>query len=310
MDIDKLETFLIVAKYGSFRAAAQKEFLSPRAVSKQMNQIEAELGVKLFERKKNRTNLTPYGNDFIVTAQDIVNSYKTAITKLKTKDSTQEKKLKSGISSPSQATIWQTALNAFLSKHPDINIEIQQESGNRLLNLVYNGTLDFCISPYYRVREIEKVFPNLQRIDLYTGTFYIGISKLNPLSSQQSVSFSQLNNLKLLYYTPFSSIHLKKTFLKKFAGLLTESQVVPVSTLEQRNLMIAINKGFGLFPSILTDEEEMKNPLINFLPINDDCNNSYSTAFWYSRQNTNPTLKSLINELTTSNQQKTGFSIQ
>lgn len=91
MDIDKLETFLIVAKYGSFRAAAQKEFLSPRAVSKQMNQIEAELGVKLFERKKNRTNLTPYGNDFIVTAQDIVNSYKTAITKLKTKDSTQEK---------------------------------------------------------------------------------------------------------------------------------------------------------------------------------------------------------------------------
>ncbi|HJA27013.1 MAG TPA: LysR family transcriptional regulator [Candidatus Limosilactobacillus intestinigallinarum] len=296
MDIDKLETFLMVAKFGSFRAAAQKQFLSPRAVSKQMNQIEAELGVKLFEREKNRTKLTSYGSDFIVTAQDIVNSYKTAVTKIKTRDVIQEKQLKSGISSPSQSTIWQTALTEFLSKNPDINIEIQQETGRRLLTLVDNMALDFCISPYYGTHEMDKIFPNLQRVDLYTGTFYIGISKLNPLSKQDSISFTQLQDLKLLYYTPFSSIHLKKIFLEKFAGLLREEQVELITTLEQRNLMVAVNKGFGLFPSILVDEEELQNPLVNFLPIRDNCNDFYSSALWYNRQNNNPVLKELVEE--------------
>ncbi|HJE41215.1 LysR family transcriptional regulator [Limosilactobacillus reuteri] len=296
MDIDKLETFLIVAKDGSFRAAAQKRFLSPRAVSKQMNHIEAELGVKLFEREKNRTKLTSYGNDFIVTAQDIVNSYKTAVTKIKTRNAVQEEYLKSGISSPSQATIWQTALTDFLSKNPNINVEIQQENGRRLLNLVNEMALDFCISPYYGTHEMGKIFPNLKRIDLYTGTFYIGISKLNPLSQQKSISFTQLQNLKLLYYTPFISIHLKEIFLEKFSGLLREEQVEQINTLEQRNLMVAINKGFGLFPSILVDEEELQNPLINFLPISDDCNDFYSSAIWYNQQNNNPVLKKLVDE--------------
>ncbi|MFR0771425.1 MAG: hypothetical protein ACLSH6_04840, partial [Limosilactobacillus pontis] len=87
--------------------------------------------------------------------------------------------------------------------------------------------------------------------------------------------------------------------LKKFAGLLREEQVELITTLEQRNLMVAVNKGFGLFPSVLVDEEELQNPLINFLPIRDDCNDFYSSAFWYNRQNTNPVLKKLVDKFNT-----------
>ncbi|BEJ52709.1 LysR family transcriptional regulator [Lentilactobacillus buchneri] len=51
MEIAKLTTFLKVVEYGSFKAAADKLYLSPRAVSKQINQIEAEIGIKLFSRE-------------------------------------------------------------------------------------------------------------------------------------------------------------------------------------------------------------------------------------------------------------------
>ena len=61
MDINKLKTFLTVAKSGSFKSAAEKLFLSPRAVSKQMDQIENELGVSLFNRNKNSTKLNTTG---------------------------------------------------------------------------------------------------------------------------------------------------------------------------------------------------------------------------------------------------------
>lgn len=53
MEINNLKTFLSVAKYGSVKKVAEKFFLSPRAVSKQMDQLGNELGVTLFQRHKN-----------------------------------------------------------------------------------------------------------------------------------------------------------------------------------------------------------------------------------------------------------------
>lgn len=297
MDINKLETFLAVANYGSFKEAAEHLFLSPRAVSKQMNQVESELNVKLFHRQNNRTSLTTFGKAFTVTAQDIVNTYNNALTRIKVQDEANIKKLRAGISSLIQATIWQTSLTDFLEKNKQINIEIEEESGQRLLSLINKELLDFCVCPYYEIQIDNENFPNIQKIDLFRGELYIGISKLNPLSDQKSISLLQLSNMKALYYTPFGSSSLKKTFLKKFKGLIKENQIQPISTLEERNLLVAINKGFGFYPSITVDEEELQNPLINFLPIRNNCNKTYASSLWYNKNNTNPILRKLIKHL-------------
>lgn len=296
MDINKLETFLTVAKYGSFKAASEHLFLSPRAVSKQMNQIEDELSVRLFERQNNRTSLTPLGKDFTVSAQDIVNSYNNALTKIQTKGEKESSKLKVGISSPSQATIWQVIMNNFLTNHSDIEVRVIQESSPRLLSLIEEGDLDFAITPYYKVKsDIET--KDIKKIDLFTGEFFIGISKLNPLSQQKSISLKQLKGQNFLYYTPFGSQFLSKIFVQKFNGLISPHQLKPVSTLEQRSLLVASNKGVEFYPSILIDETELQNPMINFLPISDDCNKFYSSALYYNPLSTNHLLHELVKEV-------------
>lgn len=297
MDINKLSTFLAVVNYGSFKEAAEHLFLSPRAVSKQMNQIEAELNIKLFDRQNNRTNLTPAGKAFTVTAQDIVNTYSNALTKIKTENQTHTKEIRLGISSLIQSTILQTALTNFIEKNSNIHFQIEEESGQRLVSLVNNNSLDFCITPFYKTQKSDIHLKNLKKIDLYTGELFLGISKVNPLSKQKSISLNQIKHLKILYYTPFGSHYLKQTFLEKFAGLLSENQIEPVSTLEQRNLLVAINKGVAFYPDIVRDQEESENPLINFLPIHDECNKYYASSLWYRTDNKNPMLKEIINEL-------------
>lgn len=297
MDINKLKTFLAIANFGSFKEAAEHLFLSPRAVSKQMNQIESELNVKLFNRKKNSTSLTPTGKDFVITAQEIVNTYNNALTKIQTQKATKGFLLKSGISSPTQSTIWQTALTNFLEKNPLTQIELEQGSGPKLVSLIHNLQLDFCITPYYRTKSDDFPFSDIKRINLYEGEFYIGISKMNPHSKQKSIKFKDVQDLDVLYYTPYGSAFLKRVFLEKFDGLLRKNQIQPISTLEQRNLMVATNRGIGLFPSVLEDEQELQNPLMNFLPIEDKCNKYYATSLWYSRRNSNPALKALIKEI-------------
>ncbi|MFR6643353.1 MAG: LysR family transcriptional regulator, partial [Megasphaera sp.] len=50
MDIQNLQTFLAVAKLGSFTKAAEQNFISATAVMKQINKLESELGCTLLER--------------------------------------------------------------------------------------------------------------------------------------------------------------------------------------------------------------------------------------------------------------------
>ncbi|MCT6827413.1 MAG: hypothetical protein M3002_01395, partial [Lactobacillus helsingborgensis] len=91
--------------------------------------------------------------------------------------------------------------------------------------------------------------------------------------------------------------YLKNAFIDKFPDYLTEQQMYPVSTMEQRNILVATNQGFGLYPSTVTDETELENPMISFHPISDDCNKFYSSSLWYSRHNKNTVLKELVNYL-------------
>jgi len=68
LDINLLKTFLSVVQLGSFSKVADKEFLSQRAVSKQISKLEADLGVALFTRNANQIQLTPQGKFFFSSA--------------------------------------------------------------------------------------------------------------------------------------------------------------------------------------------------------------------------------------------------
>lgn len=57
----QLETFLRVADAGSFNKAAELSYITPTAVIKQINLLEADLGVKLFERTHRGLTLTKAG---------------------------------------------------------------------------------------------------------------------------------------------------------------------------------------------------------------------------------------------------------
>ena len=56
-----LKTLICVADCGSFNQAAERLFLSPPAVMKQVNALEAELGLKLLERSRRGVRLTAGG---------------------------------------------------------------------------------------------------------------------------------------------------------------------------------------------------------------------------------------------------------
>ena len=68
----QLDVFICVADCGSFSKAAEKLFISSTAVMKQMNQMEAGLELKLFERTNHGIVLTPAGESVYQDAKRMI----------------------------------------------------------------------------------------------------------------------------------------------------------------------------------------------------------------------------------------------
>ena len=61
INLKLLQTFLLAAEHGSFRRAAEESNRSPSAVSMQIRDLEAQVGMSLFIRTPQRANLTSEG---------------------------------------------------------------------------------------------------------------------------------------------------------------------------------------------------------------------------------------------------------
>ncbi len=79
----QLETFLYAAQMGSFSRAADKLYISPNAVLKQINSLEERLGVKLFTRTHRGIELTEGGKILYKEAEFIINYCNNAVNRAK-----------------------------------------------------------------------------------------------------------------------------------------------------------------------------------------------------------------------------------
>lgn len=78
----QLDTFLCVAKEGSFSGAAARLYISPSAVHQQINHLEAYLEVKLLDRSPQGVKLTPAGELLWLEGQRIVKANEVLIRQL------------------------------------------------------------------------------------------------------------------------------------------------------------------------------------------------------------------------------------
>lgn len=72
MDIDQARTFLAIAAHGSFLEASKRIHVTQSTVSARIQQLEADLGVKLFVRNRAGASLTPAGRRFLQHAKTLV----------------------------------------------------------------------------------------------------------------------------------------------------------------------------------------------------------------------------------------------
>lgn len=83
MELRHLRYFVAVAKAGGFVKAAASVNISQPALSRQIHDLERELGVKLFERLRGGARLTREGQRFLVDARRVLDGADRAVTRVR-----------------------------------------------------------------------------------------------------------------------------------------------------------------------------------------------------------------------------------
>ena len=124
MDWDKLKIFHAVAEAGSFTSATVNLNLSQSAISRQIQSLEEDLKVKLFERHARGLTLTESGEYVFKTAHDVIIKLREVETTLGDKKSKPSGKL-TVTTVVSFGTTWLTPrIQEFMQLNPEIEIEL------------------------------------------------------------------------------------------------------------------------------------------------------------------------------------------
>lgn len=120
----QLDTFLRVADAGSFNKAAEKSYITPTAVIKQINLLEAELGVKLFERTHRGLTLTKAGKSLYQDAKYIIQYCRDSVTRAKNAMQESDNIVRIGTSPMTPAQLLVQLWPEIQTRCPDIKFQI------------------------------------------------------------------------------------------------------------------------------------------------------------------------------------------
>ena len=143
----QLETFVTVARLGSFSRAAEALHLTQPAVSIQVRQITESIGLPLFEQSGREIRLTAAGQELLRTARELDDSwnrFESAVNALK---GLKKGRLRVALVTTAKYFL-PRMLGAFCQRYPDIEIELEVANRARIIERLRANEDDLYIMSF------------------------------------------------------------------------------------------------------------------------------------------------------------------
>jgi LysR family hydrogen peroxide-inducible transcriptional activator len=194
MTITQLKYVLAVAEHKNFTLAAEKCFVTQPTLSMQIQKIEEELSIQIFDRTKKPIQLTDIGQKIVNQAKNIVNEAD------RIQDIVEQQKgfiggeFRLGIIPTIMPTLLPMFLNNFIKKYPKVKLIIEELNTQEIITKLNNGHLDAAIAATPLMEE------KIKEIVLYFEPFvaYIPESHHNFQKEEMEVSDLNLDEILLL----------------------------------------------------------------------------------------------------------------
>ncbi len=193
MEIRVLRYFLEVAREGSVTHAAERLHISQPTLSKQLKDLESELGKKLFVRSSFSVRLTDEGMLLRKRAEDILDMVDKTSAEFKSLGEIVGGDIHIGCAESDSIKYLARRIKAVQSQHPDIRVHLYSGDTNDLAERLDRGLLDFAVIA--QAVDLSKYnYMELPGAD----TWGVVMRKDAPLAQKEAIQIDDLLNLPLI----------------------------------------------------------------------------------------------------------------
>lgn len=222
MTLKQIKYLISIVDSGlNITSAAERLFTSQPGISKQLKQLEAELGVQLFTRKgKSLSAITPAGQEVVARGRKILREVDNIATLARDLTGEQEGTFSIATTHTQARYVLPEVIKVFRERYPQVDLELHQGTSEQIAELVAANQVDFAIATGSR-----QIFSGLTLLPIYHWHRIVLVPKRHKLAEQKKpLDLETLAEYPLVTYV--FSLTGKSSFKKAFRDKDLEPRVV------------------------------------------------------------------------------------
>jgi DNA-binding transcriptional LysR family regulator len=288
MDVDTrlMRYFAAVAAEGSLSRAAERLYVSQPALTKQIKQLESQLGVQLFTRSRAGMTLTAAGQALAGRTPGMLADWDQVLRETKAAASRAARVLRVGFMSSAANEATQPIVAAFARRRPGWRVDLQQAAWSDPTAGLARGDVDAAL--------LRLPFPGQDdvRIEvLLTEPRWVALPVTHPLAARDRISFRQL------WDEPFVAAPAETGFWRDYWLAISERQGHPVRigvvTDQPDAWLTAIANGYAVGLAPESAARYYARPGITYRPVIGISPSQVGVA-WPPANDTNPVVQDFV----------------
>jgi DNA-binding transcriptional LysR family regulator len=237
MELRHLRYFVAVATELNFRRAAVRLRVAQPAISRQVRDLEEELGFPLLERRAKSVHLTAAGRVFLNEAQAVLQRTTDAVNAARAVATGKQGKLHVGYAPSLTVEILPQALRKFQEQMPGVRVMLHDLSTQEMLDALRHDCLDLALL----VRPPKPALRGLRFEELRRYPLCVALATSHPLARRRQVSLPAVAGERLIAYsrTGYPEYH------EQLAALLGKPQIAEEHD-SATSLIAAVEAGRGV----------------------------------------------------------------
>ncbi len=187
IELRQLRYFLAVAEELHFTRAAERLRIAQPPLSRQIQNLEQALGVKLFERTNRRVSLTVAGQTFLEEVRKILQAIEQGIHRTQQVSLGKAGRLKIGFEGSISHDSFLTIVRQFRQQYPGIEIIVREMSSGNQVAALQKGDIDIgAIDPLFATADLTLQL-------LLKEPLAAAMNRSHPLADRESIRLSELS---------------------------------------------------------------------------------------------------------------------
>lgn len=255
MDLASLNAFIAIAETGSFSLAGERLHLTQPAVSKRLAALEAQLGVRLFDRLGREIGLTEAGRALLPRAYTILNVLDDTRRALTNLNGDVSGRLCLATSHHIGLHRLPPLLRSFTRAYPDVNLDIRFLDSEVAYEEVLHGRAELAV-----ITLAPHTAPPIRASKVWDDPLDFVVAPEHPLAQKKQITLADVAGYPAVF--PGGN-----TFTHHIAQRLFEREnlrpniTMSTNYMETIKMMVSIGIAWSVLPRTMLDEQVVRLPL-------------------------------------------------